>query len=56
MKTPYKNEYKHKEGVFSYKMDYSKMFSWNPSYQLISNNYLSEEKDNEVSIAILKHV
>ena len=29
---PFKNKYSHHNGVFSYKMDYSKMFSWNPSY------------------------
>lgn len=29
---PYKNAYAHYEGVSSYKMDYSKMFTWNPSY------------------------
>lgn len=31
----YKNTYVHKKGIFSYKMDYSKMFDWNPTYQRI---------------------
>ena len=31
----YRNPYVHKEGVFSYKMDYSKLFSWHPAYCLI---------------------
>lgn len=29
---PYKNNYVHREGVHSYKMDYSKIFTWNPQY------------------------
>lgn len=33
---PYKNKYSHYEGVYSYKMDYSQMFTWNPSYTLLS--------------------
>ncbi|MCB9989384.1 MAG: class I SAM-dependent methyltransferase [Rhodospirillales bacterium] len=33
--SPYKNPYAHVEGLFSYKMDYSRMFSWNPSYSTI---------------------
>lgn len=30
---PYRNKYIHHEGVFSYKMDYSRMFAWNPAYK-----------------------
>ena len=33
---PYKNKYAHMEGVFAHKMDYSRMFSWNPAYVEIS--------------------
>jgi SAM-dependent methyltransferase len=29
---PYKNPYLPREGMFSYKMDYSRLFSWNPDY------------------------
>lgn len=32
---PYRNNYGHKEGLFSFKMDYSRMFSWNPAYELV---------------------
>ncbi|MCP5335064.1 MAG: class I SAM-dependent methyltransferase [Oceanospirillaceae bacterium] len=32
---PYANRYCHKEGVLSYKMDYSSMFLWNPFYRKI---------------------
>jgi ubiquinone/menaquinone biosynthesis C-methylase UbiE len=38
---PYKNIYTHAEGVFSYKMDYSKMFSWNPAYNEIHKSVFS---------------
>jgi ubiquinone/menaquinone biosynthesis C-methylase UbiE len=34
---PFKNKWAHHEGLFCYKMDYSKMFSWNPEYREISN-------------------
>jgi len=34
---PYKNKYSHLEGVYSYKMDYSKMFKWNPCYAEVAN-------------------
>lgn len=29
---PYRNRYSHHESIHSYKMDYSRMFSWNPAY------------------------
>lgn len=34
---PYKNYYKFNKDVFSYKMDYSKMFKWNPFYNEIAS-------------------
>ncbi|MBT5996066.1 MAG: class I SAM-dependent methyltransferase [Candidatus Marinimicrobia bacterium] len=34
---PYKNKYSHLDGIYSYKMDYSKMFNWNPNYSEIAN-------------------
>jgi ubiquinone/menaquinone biosynthesis C-methylase UbiE len=37
--SPYKNPFRHNPGVFAYKMDYTKMFLWHPSYRLISRNY-----------------
>jgi len=38
---PYKNTYTYKEGVYSYKMNYSKLFSWNPTYNEINNTVFS---------------
>lgn len=37
---PYKNNYKYIDGVFSYKMDYSSMFIWNPDYFLMYKKIL----------------
>lgn len=31
--TPYRNRYSHLEGVYSFKMDYSRLFSWHPAYR-----------------------
>ncbi|MSO97514.1 MAG: class I SAM-dependent methyltransferase [Rhodospirillaceae bacterium] len=30
---PYRNAYHHKPGLFSYKMDYGRLFDWNPAYR-----------------------
>lgn len=38
---PYKNTYTHTEGIFSYKMNYSKLFTWNPSYNEVFNTVFS---------------
>jgi ubiquinone/menaquinone biosynthesis C-methylase UbiE len=32
----YKNKYSHHDGIYSYKMDYARMFTWNPAYSEIS--------------------
>lgn len=57
---PYKNKYTHAEGVCSYKMNYSKMFSWNPSYNEIFNTIFSYSgfskrniPDEKVGVTIL---
>lgn len=34
---PTRNEYSHKPGIFSYKMDYRKLFDWHPSYTCFSH-------------------
>jgi ubiquinone/menaquinone biosynthesis C-methylase UbiE len=57
---PYRNPYKHLDGLFSYKMDHSRMFSWNPAYQVIAQDVFphpgttSMEPDNRVGITILR--
>lgn len=35
--TPLKREYHHRLGLFSYKMDYRTLFTWNPSYTCYSH-------------------
>ena len=40
---PFKNEYSHLEGLYSYKMDYSKLFTWNPFYSEIYKNIFSHQ-------------
>ena len=41
---PYKNNYSHCDNIFSYKMDYSRLFTWNPAYSVFSTSILSHEK------------
>lgn len=42
---PYMNNYSHFEGISSYKLDYSKMFSWNPVYTEIFNVVFSHKEN-----------
>lgn len=35
--TPLAREYHHKAGVYSYKMDYKTLFTWNPDYSVYSH-------------------
>mgnify|MGYP000884157470 CR=1 FL=1 len=44
--TPLKREYHHRAGLFSYKMDYSTLFTWNPSYMCLSHRVTHHEKPN----------
>ena len=39
----YKNEYGHREGMFSYKMKYVNMFIWNPAYTQIYHESFSHD-------------
>jgi len=57
----YRNKYSHKDDVYSYKMDYSKMFGWNPSYTEVANIvyshsgfHLRDIRDEKISIVILR--
>jgi SAM-dependent methyltransferase len=59
--TPYRNAYQHRAGLFSYKMDHSRLFTWNPAYQLTSLSKHSHDggpengnPDDTVSIAVVK--
>lgn len=37
---PYRNAYCHTEKLYSYKMEFSRMFCWHPAYTLLSRSYL----------------
>ncbi len=58
----YRNPYSHMKGIFSYKMDYSKLFSWHPAYCLIhqllflhqDKQPLHFEPNDMVSVQILR--
>ena len=41
---PYKNRYGHLDGMHSYKMDYSHMFTWNPYYVEIAKDLSSHSQ------------
>lgn len=47
---PFKNKYSHQDGIYSYKMDYGRMFSWNPDYTEIAKVVYSHNgyKDRDV--------
>jgi ubiquinone/menaquinone biosynthesis C-methylase UbiE len=50
---PYKKKYKHKTGVFSFKMDHAQLWLANPNYRLVSRQ-LFENGDNRTSITIIR--
>lgn len=58
--SPFSNEYLHYNGVKSYKMDYSKIFLWNPQYELIKKKIFKYDKnkknsnDNKLSLFVIK--
>ena len=59
--TPYRNSYQHKKGFYSYKMDYSLLFSWNPAYTVIAHKsmdhghrqQLAKHIDDQVAVTLL---
>jgi len=57
----YKNKYSHRDGIYSYKMDYSMMFKWNPAYAEVSKIVLSHSgfalrdvPDEKLAIVVLR--
>ncbi len=58
---PYRNIYKHKEGLFSYKMDYAKLFDWNPAYSTIHHtvfplpgSHVANDPDSLLAVTVLR--
>ena len=55
--------YHHKEGVFTHKMDYRKLWNWNPNYVEVSHQITSHKSDSFsndpeewVAISVIKKV
>ena len=55
------NAYHHLNGIFSYKMDYSKLFCWHPAYtqmklQLGSHNsaYITDDENERVALSVIR--
>lgn len=51
--SPHRRTYKHKEGLFSFKMDHSKLWLANPAYSLY-RRYMHGPTDDPISVTILK--
>lgn len=59
---PYRNHYRDAPGLYAYKMDYSRMFTWHPAYVSVSLRLLYErghagernEQDERVSVVVLR--
>lgn len=62
---PYRNAYSHQPGVFSYKMDNARLWSWNPAYVEISREIFDHHArttpgestfapDERIAVSILK--
>lgn len=58
---PISQAYKHRPGLFSHKMDYRELFSWNPSYTCMTHkvrhhqdaNY-SDQPDEWVAVSVMR--
>lgn len=42
----YRNEYVHCPGISTYKMDYARLFSWNPAYSIVASSVFSHQGEN----------
>ena len=58
---PTKRAYHHRDGVFSYKMDYRRLFDWNPGYTTFSHKIVhfvegtySEEPEAWAATSVLR--
>lgn len=50
---PHKRKYKHRENLFSFKMDHSKLWLANPSYSLY-RRYMHGASNDQTSVTVLK--
>jgi ubiquinone/menaquinone biosynthesis C-methylase UbiE len=49
-KGSYKNKYTHKDGIYSHKMDFAKMFDWHPSYVIEAKNSFSHGDSAQLAV------
>lgn len=58
--TTYRNPYSHAQGLHSYKMDHSRLWSWHPAYALWSHEVLAhagkspEDPDERLAVTVLR--
>ena len=56
----FKNEYSHKPGIRSHKMNWAGMFTWHPAYSLLSREYVEHAKpysyhpNERISVDVLR--
>jgi ubiquinone/menaquinone biosynthesis C-methylase UbiE len=57
----YKNKYSHHDGIYSFKMDYSRMFTWNPAYAEVAKIVFSHSgfalrdlPDEQLAVVVLR--
>jgi len=54
-------KYHHKDGLLSYKMDYTKLFTWHPYYNMISNHIIhhvskkiTDDANEYISVSLIR--
>ncbi len=54
--TAYRNPYSHSAGMYSYKMRYGDLFSWNPAYAMVHHELVhgGDAMDERVGITVLR--
>lgn len=50
----HKRPYKHKKGLWSYKMEFSDLWLGNPTYHLYARRVYGDEPDDQTAVTILK--
>lgn len=56
-RVPYANDYRHTDGIRSYKMDYPSMFLWNPDYWMVALDPaggMKEDPDDRMVVALMR--
>ena len=51
---PHANPYAHAPGLFSYKMDHARLFTWNPAFEVVERRLSPYPPDDEVAVTVLR--